>query len=149
MTDIHATAPGDTAMPAPPGTEENGPASRSRQPHPSGPTGTDVRQIYDFARQAETQAADAVYPAQSADSPVPYTLTPKAETLLEEVAFPTAVCGVAHAGGMAAHDLQAQPGPGSQPCTYVTEISVPPADDGICRLHARMKAPGPETQAEL
>jgi hypothetical protein len=38
---------------------------------------------------------------------------------------------------MAAHDPQAQPGPGSQP-RYVTEISVPPADSGIHRLHARM-----------
>ena len=50
---------------------------------------------------------------------------------------------------MAAHDPQAQPGLDSQPCTYVTEISVPPADSGIHRLHVRMKEPGPEPQAEL
>jgi len=149
MTDIHATTPGDPAMFAPPGTEDNGPASRSRQPHPSGPTGTDVRQIYDFSRQAETEAADGVYPAQSADSPVPYTLTPKAESLLGEAACPTTVCGVAHAGGMAAHDPHAESGLGSQTCTYVTEISVPSADSGIHRLHVRMKEPGPESQAEL
>jgi hypothetical protein len=84
------------------------------------------------------EAADAVDPAQSTDSPVPYTLTPRAEALLEQAASPTTVSGVAHACGMAAHDPQAQPGPGSQSCTYVTEISVPPADSGIHRLHARM-----------
>jgi len=140
MNDIQAATP--------PITEENGPASSSRRPHPSGPTGTDVRKIYDFSRQAETSAADAVYPAQSADSPVPYTLTAKAEALLEGAASPTTVSGQAHAGGMAAHDPQAQPGPGSQP-RYVTEISVPSADSGICRLHVRMKEPGPEPQAEL
>jgi hypothetical protein len=50
---------------------------------------------------------------------------------------------------MAAHDPQAQPGLGSQPCAYVTEISVPPTHDGICRLHVRMKEPGPEPGAEL
>lgn len=140
MNDIQAATP--------PITEENGPPSSSRRPHPSGPTGTDVRKIYDFSRQPETSEADAVYPAQPADSPVPYTLTPKAEALLEEAASPTAVSRQAHAGGMAAHDLQAQSGPGSQACTYVTEISVPPADSGIHRLHARMKEPGPEPQAE-
>jgi hypothetical protein len=140
MNDIQAATP--------PITEENGPASSSRRPHPSGPTGTDVRKIYDFSRQAETSAADAVYPAQSADSPVPYTLTPKAEALLEEAASPTTVSRQAHAGGMAAHDPQAQSGLGSQACTYVTEISVPSADSGICRLHVRMKEPGPEPQAE-
>ena len=126
-----------------------GPASRSRQPQPSGPTPPGVHKIYDFAKQPETAAADAVYPAQSPDSPVPYTLTPKAEALLEEAASPTTVSRLAHAGGMAAHDPHAEPGLGSQACTYVTEISVPPVDSGICRLHVRMKEPGPEPEAEL
>jgi hypothetical protein len=141
MNDIQAATP--------PMTEENGPASSSRRPHPSGPTGTDVRKIYDFSRQAETSATAPVYAAQSADSPVPYTLTPKAETALDEAASPTTVSGKAHAGDMAAHDPQVEPGPGSQACTYVTEISVPPVDSGICRLHVRMKEPGPEPEAEL
>lgn len=149
MTDIQPIAPGDPAMLAAPGAEENEPAARSRHPYLNRPTGIDVRKIYDFSRQAETSEADAVYPAQSADSPVPYTLTPKAEALLEEAASPTAVSRQAHAGGMAAHDPPAQSGPGSQACTYVTEISVPPADSGIHRLHARMKEPGPEPEAQL
>jgi hypothetical protein len=50
---------------------------------------------------------------------------------------------------MAAHDPHAEHGLGSQACTYVTEISVPSADSGICRLHVRMKEPGPEPEAEL
>jgi hypothetical protein len=149
MTDIQAITPGDPAMLAPPGAEENGPAAKSRHPYPSRPTGTDVRKIYDFSRQAETEATDPVYPAQSADSPVPYTLTARAEALLEEGGSPTTVSRLAHAGGMAAHDPQAESGLGSQACTYVTEISVPSADSGICRLHVRMKEPGPEPQAEL
>jgi hypothetical protein len=149
MTDIHAITPGDPSMLAPPGAEGNGPASTSRHAQPSRPTGTDVRKIYDFSRQAGTEVADSVYPAQSTDSPVPYTLTPKAETLLEEAASPTAVCGEAHAGGMAVHDPHAESGLGSQARTYVTEISVPPVDSGIRRLHVRMKEPGPEPEVEL
>ncbi len=33
--------------------------------------------------------------------------------------------------------------------TYITEISLPPADSGIHRLHARMTEPEPEPEAEL
>jgi hypothetical protein len=37
-----------------------------------------------------------------------------------------------------------------EPCTYVTEISVPYFGDGrVQRLHARMKDPGPEPDADL
>jgi hypothetical protein len=36
------------------------------------------------------------------------------------------------------------------PCTYMTVISVPDfGDDGVQRLHARMKDPGPEPEADL
>ena len=37
-----------------------------------------------------------------------------------------------------------------EPCAYVTEISVPHfGDGGVQRLHARMKDPGPEPEADL
>ena len=37
-----------------------------------------------------------------------------------------------------------------EPRTYVTEISVPHfGDGGVQRLHARMKDPGPEPEADL
>ena len=37
-----------------------------------------------------------------------------------------------------------------EPCTYVTEVSVPHfGDGGVQRLHARMKDPGPEPEAYL
>jgi hypothetical protein len=67
MNDIQMTAPGDPAMFEPP---------------------TDRTVLYQSFRQAEapgTSTADAAY---AADSPVPYTLTAKAETLLEDVASP-------------------------------------------------------------
>jgi len=36
-----------------------------------------------------------------------------------------------------------------EPCTYVTEISVPYfGDGGVQRLHARMKDPGPDPEAD-
>jgi hypothetical protein len=44
---------------------------------------------------------------------------------------------------------QARPGPSGQPLTYVTEISVPPSDSGIHRLHVRMIEPEPEPEAGL
>jgi hypothetical protein len=38
----------------------------------------------------------------------------------------------------------------SEPRTYVTEVSVPYfGDGGVQRLHARMKDPGPEPEADL
>ena len=37
-----------------------------------------------------------------------------------------------------------------EPRTYVTEVSVPYfGDGGVQRLHARMKKPGPEPEADL
>ena len=39
---------------------------------------------------------------------------------------------------------------GRELCTYVTEISVPYfGDGGVQRLHAPMKDPGPEPEADL
>ena len=43
-----------------------------------------------------------------------------------------------------------KPDPASRPAaTYITEISVPPSDSGIQRLHSRMKEPEPEPEAGL
>ena len=80
---------------------------------------------------------------------MPYTLTVKAETLRGETGSPTTAARKADACGMTAHDPQAGSGFFGQPGTYVTEISVPPSDSGIHRLHARMKEPGPEPEAGL
>ena len=65
-----------------------GPAKGPQQAQPSGPTPTDRTFVYQSFRHAEasgTWTADAAYPA---DSPVPYTLTAKAETLLGEPGSP-------------------------------------------------------------
>ena len=126
-----------------------GPAERSPQAEPGGPTGTDRTFLYSFsgpAEAADTWTADAAYPA---DSPVPYTLTAQAETLLDEAGSPTPPLRNAQARGMATRPPQARPGLSGQARTYVTEISVPPSDSGIQRLHARMKDPGPEPEAGL
>ncbi len=126
-----------------------GPAERSQQAEPGEPTGTDRTFLYSFSGQAETAdtwTADAAYPA---DSPVPYTLTAQAETLLDEVGSPTSPLRNAQACDMGTRPPQASPGLSGQARTYVTEISMPPSDSGIQRLHARMKDPEPEPEAGL
>jgi hypothetical protein len=128
MKDIQTTVPGDPAMFEPP---------------------TDRTFLYQSFRQAEapdTWTADAAY---AADSPVPYTLTAKAETLLEDVASPTTAAREADAGGMTAHDPHAASGLFGQPGNYITKISLPPSDSGIQRLHVFMKEPEPEPEAGL
>ena len=128
MTDIQTTTPGNPAM--------------------SGPL-PDRTVLYQPFRQAEapdTWTADAAY---AADSPVRYTLTAKAETLLGDVGSPATTAREADAGGMTAHDPHAESGLFRQPRAYVTEISVPPSDSGIHRLHARMKEPEPELEIGL
>ena len=77
------------------------------------------------------------------------TLTPQAETLLDEYGSPTDLLRNGHACGMRAHDPQPGPGPSAQPRTYGTQISLPPSDNGIQRLHSRMKEPQPEPEAGL
>jgi hypothetical protein len=124
------------------------PAGRPQQAQPGEPATTDRTFLYQFSGNTEapdTWTADSSWPA---DSPVPYTLTTKAETLLGEAGSPTPPLPKAHSCGMRARPPQARPGLSGQR-TYVTEISVPPADSGIHRLHARMKKPGPEPEAEL
>jgi hypothetical protein len=45
---------------------------------------------------------------------------------------------------------QEPPADHREPCTYVTEISVPYfGDGGVQRLHARMKDPRPEPDTDL
>jgi len=128
------------------------PTERSQQPQPTEPTFTDEPNLRAFFRQAETPdtwTADAVYPADSPDSPVPYTLTAKAETLLGEARSPTTPLRKGHACGMSTRPPQAESGLSGQPLTYVTEISLPPSDSGIHRLHVRMKESQPEPEAGL
>ena len=78
----------------------------------------------------------------------PYTLIAKAETLLGEVGSPTYLLRNAHTCGMGTRPPQARPGLSGQSLTYVTEISVPPSDSGIQRLHSHMKEPEPEREPE-
>ena len=123
-----------------------GAAARSQQPQPGEPTPTDERAPCAFFRQPEapdTWTAEAAYPA---DSPVSYTLTAKAETLLDEAGIPTYPLRKVQACGIRANDLQAESGLSGQPCTYVTKISLPPSDSGIQRLHSRMREPEPEAE---
>jgi len=126
-----------------------GPAARSQQPQPAEPTSTDGTFVYASLRQPEapdTWTANAAYPA---DSPVPYTLTAKAETLLGEAASPTPPLPKGQPCAMRTQPPPARPGLPGQPLTYITEISVPPSDNGIQRLHSRMKEPEPEPEAGL
>ena len=137
MNDIQATAPGDSA---------------TSVALTDGPTSTNRTFVYQFSGQPgapDTWTADAAYPADSPESPVPYTLTAEAETLLGEATSPTAPLPIAHARGVRAPDLQPASGLSGQPPAYVTEISVPPSDSGIHRLHARMKDPELEPEAGL
>jgi hypothetical protein len=66
-----------------------GPAGRPPQAQPGEPAITERTFLYQFSGQAEafdTWTADATHPA---DSPIPYTLTAMAETLLGKVGAPT------------------------------------------------------------
>ena len=128
MTDIQTTTPGNPAM--------------------SGPL-TDRTVLYQPFRQAEAPGTGTADAAHAADSPVPYTLTAKAETLPGEVGSPTPPLRNAHACGMETQPPQARPSLPGQPRTYVTEISMRPSDGGIHQLHARMKEPEPEPEAGL
>ena len=105
--------------------------------------------LYQSFRQAEVPGTGTGDAAYAADLPVPYTLTAKAETLLEDPGSPTTAAREADAGGMTAHDPHAESGLFRQPRAYVTEISVPPSDSGIHRLHVRMKEPESEPEAGL
>ena len=110
---------------------------------------TDGGFLYASFRQVEapdTWTADAAYPA---DSPIPYTLTAKAETLLGEASSPTTPLRKVHACGTRTTSSASPIGLSGQPGTYATKISVPPSDSGILRLHARMKEPEPEPEAGL
>ena len=110
---------------------------------------TDDGFLYASFRQVEapdTWTADAAYPA---DSPIPYTLTAKAETLLGRPAPRRPPCEqctlvvcehVLHKPDLASPASQA-PTPPRSP--------LPPFDSGILRLHARMKEPEPEPEAGL
>jgi hypothetical protein len=132
-----------------------GSADRSQQAEPSEPTATERTFLYQFAGPAEapdTWTADAAYPADSPDSPdspVPYTLTANAETLLDGTGSPTPPSPNAHARGMGTRPRQPRSGLSGPARTYITEISVPPSDSGIHRLHARMKDPEPKPEAGL
>jgi hypothetical protein len=126
MTDVEATTPGDPAMFAPLTAEENG-----------------------ILRATETGAAEAGNTAYPADSPVPYTLTAKAKRLLAMPEAPATDRLAPDAGAITVHDRQAESTLDGQPQSYITEISLPPTDSGIQRLHARMKEPESEPEAEL
>ena len=93
-----------------------------------------------------TGTGDAAY---AADLPVPYTLTAKAETLLDDIGSSATAAREADAGGMTAHDPHAGSGLFRQPGNYITKICLPPSDNGIHRLHVSMKEPGPEPEAGL
>jgi hypothetical protein len=128
MTDIQTTTPGDPAMSRP---------LTNR---------TFLYQSFGQPEAPDTWTADAAY---AADSPVPYTLTAQAETLLDDASFPTTATREADAGGMTPHDPHAESGLFRQPRNYITKISLPPSDSGIHRLHVSLKEPEPEPEAGL
>jgi hypothetical protein len=140
MTDLQTPTPGDPAV---------FPAAGSQQVQPPGPASGEPRNLSATFRQAQMSDTWTAQAACPADSPVPYTLTPKAETLLGEAVPPTPADREADGEGMTAHDPRAGSSLGTQPRIYVTEISLPPSDSGIHRLHARMAEPGPEPEAGL
>jgi hypothetical protein len=128
MNDIQTTTPGDPAM--------------------SGPL-INRTFLYQSFRQPEAPGTWTADAAHAADLPVPYTLTAQAETLLEDAGSPTTAAREADAGGMTAHDPHAESGLFRHPRNYVTEISLPPSDSSIHRLHVSMKEPEPEPEAGL
>ena len=105
--------------------------------------------LYQSFRQAEVPGTGTGDAAYAADSPVPYTLTAKAETLLDDIGSSATAAREADAGGMTAHDPHAGSGLFRQPGNYITKICLPPSDNGIHRLHVSMKEPGPEPEAGL
>ena len=132
MNDLQTTTPGDAdgARAGRAGTRGRAmtrPADRPQQAQPSGPASTDRTFLYQFFRQAEaphTWTADVACPA---DPPIPYTLTAKAETPLEEVgapANPTTPLRNAHSYGMRTRPPQARPGPSA--CVPLPEPVAPP-----------------------
>jgi hypothetical protein len=126
-----------------------GPDGRSQQPQATEPTGEERTVLCansEVAQPPDTWTTDAAYPA---DSPVPYTLTAKAETLLADTGSPTYLLRNTHPCGIGTRPPQARPGLSGQPRGYITEISLPPSDSGIHRLHSRMKEPEPEPEAGL
>jgi len=127
-----------------------GPAGRPPQAQPGEPAITERTFLYQFSRQAEAPDTSTADAAQPADSPIPYTLTAKAENLLEEAgatANPTTPLRNTHSCGMGTRPPQARPGL-SGPPAYITEISLPPRDSGIHRLHGHMLEPEPEPEPE-
>jgi hypothetical protein len=136
VNDLQTPTPGDSAARS---LQEQSPGPAPKEPHNWSAT---FRQ----AQTPDTCTAQAAYPA---DSPIPYALTPKAETLPGEVSSPTPADREADAERMTAHDPQAGSGLPGQPRTYITKISLPPSDSGIHRLHVRMAEPGPEPEAGL
>jgi len=128
MNDIQTTTPGDPAM--------------------SGPL-INRTFLYQSFRQAEVPGTGTGDAAYAADLPVPYTLTAKAETLLDDIGSSATAAREADAGGMTAHDPHAGSGLFRQPGNYITKICLPPSDNGIHRLHVSMKEPGPEPEAGL
>ena len=66
-----------------------GPAGRPPQAQPGEPAITERTFLYQFSGQAEASDAWTADAAHPADSPLPYTLTAKAETLLGEADAPT------------------------------------------------------------
>ena len=123
MNDIQTTVPADPVMSEPPVNR------------------TFLYQSFGQPEAPDTWTADAPY---AADSPVSYTLTAKAETLLGEPGFPATPLRNAHSRDVSTQPLHARSGLSGQPSAYVTEFSVPPSDSRIHRLHARMKEPEPE-----
>ena len=105
--------------------------------------------LYQSFRQAEVPGTGTGDAAYAADLPVPYTLTAKAETLLDDIGSSATAAREADAGGMTAHDPHAASGLFRQPGNYITEISLPPSDSGIHRLLVRMNEPEPEPEAGL
>ena len=87
-----------------------GPVGRPPQAQPGEPAITERAFLYQFSGQAkapDTRIADAAYPA---DSPVPYTLTSKAETVLGETGRPALPLRKGHPCGMRTLPPQAQAG---------------------------------------
>jgi len=145
MNDTQATTPGDPA----PGRAATGPAKGPQQAQPGPGGSTERNYLCSFSGNFEAPDTWTARAPYAADSPVPYTLTAKAETLLADPGSPTYLLPIWHACGMSTSPPPARPGLPGQPRTYVTEISLPPSDSGIQRLHARMKEPGPEPEAGL
>ena len=79
-----------------------GPAGRPPQAQPGEPAITERTFLYQFSRQAEAPDTSTADAAQPADSPIPYTLTAKAETLLGEADALAVACPMSGttAGGL-------------------------------------------------